>query len=97
MAFLRTLFLWCLAEDEVTTLEGGPLMTSLAPDEDEAVTASPMACFNVVMEAAAAADLRHRIMIRMAATVRTMPPITADKMIIKGNDSATIFRKLLIR
>ena len=29
-------------------------------------------------------DLRQRIMMRMAATVNTMPPITADKMMISG-------------
>ena len=82
----------CLAcagtDDEVTTLVALSLPPPPPPDEeDEAVTASPMACFNVVMEAAAAADLRHRIMIKMAATVKTMPPITADKMMISGKDS----------
>ena len=37
----------------------------------------PMA-FNVKAD-----DLRQRIMIKMAATVRTTPPITADKIVIK--------------
>ena len=29
-------------------------------------------------------DLRHKIIIKMAATVKTIPPITADKMMISG-------------
>ena len=32
-------------------------------------------------------DLRQRIIIKMAATVMTMPPITADSMMIRGRDS----------
>ena len=33
-------------------------------------------------------DLRHKIMIKMAATVNTIPPMTADKMMISGKLSA---------
>ena len=41
---------------------------------------------------------RQRIMIKMTATVNTMPPITADKMIINGNDSENNFwRQIVIR
>ena len=29
-------------------------------------------------------DLRHKIIIKMAATVKTIPPMTADKMMISG-------------
>ena len=39
---------------------------------------------------------RQRIMIKMTATVNTMPPITADRMIINGNDSENNFLAQLI-
>ena len=35
-----------------------------------------------------AEDLRQRIIITMAATVKTTPPITADRIVIKGRLSA---------
>ncbi len=33
-------------------------------------------------------DRRHKIMIRMETTVKTVPPITADNMMIRGRLSA---------
>ena len=39
---------------------------------------------------------RQRIMIKMTATVNTMPPITADKMIINGNDSENNFWRQIV-
>ena len=39
---------------------------------------------------------RQRIMIKMTATVNTMPPITADRMIINGKDSENNFWRQIV-
>ena len=39
-------------------------------------------------------DLRHKIIIKMAATVKTIPPITADKMMISGRLSGIKTRQV---
>lgn len=41
-----------------------------------------------------AEDRRHKIMIRMETTVKTVPPITADKMMIRGRLSAIQITKI---
>ena len=73
------------AELAVMTLEGGAALGGgFSLIEAEATPPPPPLPMAFKDKAE---DLRQRIMIKMAATVNTMPPITADNMMIKGSDS----------
>jgi hypothetical protein len=62
--------------------------------EAAAAEPPPFWCFSPLPMAfkVMADDLRHKIMIKIAATVRTTPPITADKMVMRDRLSEKLWR-----